>query len=217
LLVQNSDGTDLFTLRDNNTWNLNSISVDSNSYIYTKTNRLAFRNGSGAYLGRFDSNGFQIGNGSSAATARLQVKGSGTTSATTALLVENSAGTDLLKVDDAGIATFSGNTIANRLYTSLGFYHTGNSNNVLTPNSTTGWVFQTANVTGNIQVKNANVTASKETTAALQVDSTTQGFLPPRMTDAEKNAINAPAPGLMVYDTSANQMSYFNGSGWINF
>ena len=53
--------------------------------------------------------------------------------------------------------------------------------------------------------------------AKLQVESTTQGFLPPRMTTAEKAAIASPAAGLMVYDTSLNQMSYYNGSTWVNF
>ena len=35
-------------------------------------------------------------------SARLHVKGSGTTDATTALLVENSSGTDLFKIEDGG-------------------------------------------------------------------------------------------------------------------
>ena len=46
-----------------------------------------------------------VGIGQTSPTARLQVKGSGATSATTALLVENSSGTDLLKVTDDGLVT----------------------------------------------------------------------------------------------------------------
>jgi hypothetical protein len=53
--------------------------------------------------------------------------------------------------------------------------------------------------------------------ARLSVESTTQGFLPPRMTTAQKNAIASPAAGLMVYDTTLNQMSYYNGTAWVNF
>jgi hypothetical protein len=60
-------------------------------------------------------------------------------------------------------------------------------------------------------------TTSVSASAALQVDSTTQGFLPPRMTTTEKLAIGTPAAGLMVYDTTLNQMSYYNGTLWINF
>lgn len=44
-------------------------------------------------------------------------------------------------------------------------------------------------------------TASLNTSAILQVDSTTKGFLPPRMTSAQRTAIASPAEGLIVYQT----------------
>jgi hypothetical protein len=53
--------------------------------------------------------------------------------------------------------------------------------------------------------------------ASVAITSTTQGFLPPRMTTTQKLAIGTPAAGLMVYDTTLNQMSYYNGTTWINF
>ena len=43
----------------------------------------------------------------------------------------------------------------------------------------------------------------------LQVDSTTRGFLPPRMTTTQKNAIATPAAGLMVYDTTLNKLCVY--------
>jgi hypothetical protein len=43
----------------------------------------------------------------------------------------------------------------------------------------------------------------------LQADSTTQGFLPPRMTTAQKNAIASPPAGLIVYDTGLNKLCVF--------
>ena len=52
--------------------------------------------------------------------------------------------------------------------------------------------------------------------AKLRIDSTTQGFLPPRMTTTQKNAIATPAAGLMVYDTTLNLMSVYNGTIWIS-
>jgi len=55
-----------------------------------------------------------------------------------------------------------------------------------------------------------------QTSSVLQVDSTTKGFLPPRMTTTQKNAIASPATGLQVYDTTLNQMSYYNGTTWTN-
>jgi len=50
--------------------------------------------------------------------------------------------------------------------------------------------------------------------AQLEVSSTTKGFLPPRMTTTQKNAIASPATGLMVYDTTLNLMALYNGTTW---
>jgi hypothetical protein len=50
----------------------------------------------------------------------------------------------------------------------------------------------------------------------LTIESTTQGFLPPRMTTTQKNAISTPAAGLMVYDTTLNLISVYNGTIWIS-
>jgi hypothetical protein len=50
--------------------------------------------------------------------------------------------------------------------------------------------------------------------AILQADSTTKGFLPPRMTETEKNAIATPAAGLMVYDTTQSSVNFYDGTRW---
>jgi hypothetical protein len=57
---------------------------------------------------------------------------------------------------------------------------------------------------------------SIESSAALQVSSVTKGFLPPKMTSAQKLAISSPASGLTVYDTTKNARAYYNGSNWIH-
>lgn len=49
--------------------------------------------------------------------------------------------------------------------------------------------------------------------AKLEVISTTQGFLPPRMTGAQVEAIASPAEGLMAYATSAGAGAV-NAKGW---
>jgi hypothetical protein len=59
--------------------------------------------------------------------------------------------------------------------------------------------------------------ATEYASAQVAIDSTTKGFLPPRMTTTQKNAIGTPAAGLQVYDTTLNQMSYYNGTSWVNF
>lgn len=50
--------------------------------------------------------------------------------------------------------------------------------------------------------------------AVVDLDSTTKGFLPPRMTTTEKNAIVAPATGLMVFDTTLAKLCVYTGSAW---
>jgi hypothetical protein len=50
--------------------------------------------------------------------------------------------------------------------------------------------------------------------AVLEASSTTQGFLPPRMTTTEKNAISSPAAGLVVYDTTLNKLCVRTASTW---
>ena len=58
-------------------------------------------------------------------------------------------------------------------------------------------------------------TTTDVASSLLTIDSTTKGFLPPRMTTTQKNAIASPATGLMVYDTTLNLISVYNGTIWI--
>ena len=61
-------------------------------------------------------------------------------------------------------------------------------------------------------------TPSPNTKAALDIMSTTQGFLPPRMTAAQRNAIFSPPAGLIIYcnDCGAGEPEFFNGNAWVN-
>jgi len=52
------------------------------------------------------------------------------------------------------------------------------------------------------------------TSAVLQANSTTKGFLPPRMTTTQKGDISSPAEGLIVYDTTLNKLCVYTGSSW---
>ena len=51
--------------------------------------------------------------------------------------------------------------------------------------------------------------------AALEISATTQGFLPPRMTNTQIMSISSPATGLMAYSTTDNLIVYYNGSNWM--
>lgn len=59
-------------------------------------------------------------------------------------------------------------------------------------------------------------TETPDNSAALHVDSTTQGFLPPRMNSAERNAIivTTDSKGLIIYNTDSNELNIFDGVTW---
>ena len=66
-----------------------------------------------------------------------------------------------------------------------------------------------------IGVSPANINPS----AQLDVSSTTKGFLPPRMTQEQRNDIPNPAAGLVVWCSncgSAGEMQVYNGTAWTN-
>lgn len=67
--------------------------------------------------------------------------------------------------------------------------------------------------TGNLVLQNGG-TFTDITSARLQINSTTQGFLQPRMTTTQKLAIGTPAEGLMVYDLTLHKLCVYTGSAW---
>jgi len=58
-------------------------------------------------------------------------------------------------------------------------------------------------------------TTSPDQSSMLDVQSTHKGFLAPRMTTIEKNAISSQATGLMIYDNDQDKFNYFDGSSWV--
>jgi uncharacterized ubiquitin-like protein YukD len=161
-------------------------------------------------------------------TARLFVKGSGSTSATTSLLVQNSAGTSWLQVKDDGDITngADGNTnlkfeispSANKYFrltrqsTNVDFY-AGNGGNAGIETSG-GQPFSLIASSTYLTLSNGGVSigatlGTTNSSAQLEVVGTTKGFLPPRMTTTQKNAIATPAAGLVVYDTTLNKLCVY--------
>lgn len=119
------------------------------------------------------------------------------------------------KLDVNGTARFS-NTVTNTIG---GFEHSSTSSTnsaFYTLLSSNIRFYVDANgrckTTGNI-VSDTNGTLSLNASAISQIDSTTKGFLPPRMTTAQKNLIATPAAGLVVYDTDLNKLCVFT-TGW---
>jgi len=152
--------------------------------------------------------------------SKVFIKGSGSTTQTTSLLVRNSSNTQIFKVEDGGIVqigrtdfinwTFSSNTLTSNSYAFIA----SNNGTIISTGALSGGVH--GNNNGG-KVSDSGIGVAQVASAVLEVSSTTRGFLPPRMTTAEKLAIATPDAGLMVYDNNLNQMSYFNGATWINF
>jgi len=74
-------------------------------------------------------------------------------------------------------------------------------------------------ITGN-DISNANSggvaigTATPNANAILDVSSTSKGFLPPRMTTAQRDLISSPPVGLCIYNTDHTCLNYYKGAGW---
>ena len=59
-------------------------------------------------------------------------------------------------------------------------------------------------------------TTSPDASSVLDMTSTSQGVLIPRMTTAQREAIASPAVGLQAYDTDTNSIWIYNGAAWVN-
>jgi hypothetical protein len=50
--------------------------------------------------------------------------------------------------------------------------------------------------------------------ARLALNSTTEGWLPPRMTTIQRDAIPSPAEGLEIYNVTTHKKNFYNGTAW---
>jgi hypothetical protein len=64
-----------------------------------------------------------------------------------------------------------------------------------------------------VLINNGSV-SSVEQTAVFEARSTTKGFLTPRLTTAERNAISSPATGLNLYNTTTSTNEVNTAAGW---
>jgi hypothetical protein len=130
-----------------------------------------------------------------------RLKGIGNTVATIGLIVQNSAGNSSVTC-----------------YDDLSVYIDGKNSSGYATNIRIGGLSNTANISffgnNNIYVGQAG-SVENIPSALIAMGSTTKGFLPPRMTTTEKNAIATPAAGLMIYDTTLNRPCFYNGTSWI--
>jgi hypothetical protein len=179
------------------------------------------------------SNRFAVSNG-----GQTTISGGGSTSATTSLLVQNSAGNTGFRVaDDQSVGLYSSSQLCMNSAAvtnnngGLRFLGLGSGNTYID-----GWSDGTSKAQNyalfiGSRVQNGGSAIVGATTAEngtpvvfgssvhnasalVQINSTTRGFLPPVMTTTQKNAIASPAAGLVVYDSTTNKLCCYNGSTW---
>lgn len=64
------------------------------------------------------------------------------------------------------------------------------------------------------QVKIGNNPSTIDASALLEMESTDQGMLTPRLTAAQRDAISSPATGLIIYNTTTDFFNYYDGTVW---
>ena len=57
-------------------------------------------------------------------------------------------------------------------------------------------------------------TSNPAPAALLEMASTSQGFLPPRMTTEQRDAISSPPEGLVIYNSSTRRLNFFDRETW---
>lgn len=71
-------------------------------------------------------------------------------------------------------------------------------------------------ITAGAQVKVGDNPAVLKPSAMLEVEASDKGFLPPRMTQAQRDAIVSPEAGLVIYNTTSNCLNYRNTTAWVS-
>ena len=186
------DGTNCY-------WNIGQgygqASTSSNTNLASSvTGTLAIANG-GTGATALTTNNVLLGNG----TNSLQTVAPG---ANGNILTSN--GTTWTSVTPSNTAasagTLSGTTLAS---------------NVINSTLTSVGVLTNATVSGKII---AGTSTETSPSAILEANSTTKGFLPPRMTGAHRDAISSPLAGLIIWCSNCGlgEIEVYNGSSWVN-
>jgi len=230
MLVENSSGTNLMTIRDDGAIGIGGISPYSNTIcLGTNTNVQS------ALVVNTLTNQIAVGNytGSSSLASVLQLMPYGSSSSYDLLTVSqhsSSSGNTAVFNGSGNSVTIDNNArIGSGISSPSAWLHIKNYGGP--GSSTVSFILDNNNAAvdmldfktgGNVVSffdKNGHLavgTSTINSSAIIDVESTTQGFLPPQMTTTQKNAISSPKEGLVVYDTSLNKLSYYNGSTWIN-
>lgn len=184
----------------------NSGSIYSNAYLVS-FNRVQFNGGTSSNFGYImgSSNGvLRLTNAAENGFDRLQF--GGTTNAFPALK-RNAAALEVRLADDSGFAA-------------LNIGGSASSTEALTVKIGASYgalMYADGRFTtkGSGKFGDANGYDLAVASAILQADSTTKGFLPPRMTTTQVNGIATPAEGLVVFNTTISNLCVYQSGAWV--
>jgi hypothetical protein len=171
----------------------------------------------------FDNTNDRLGLGINASLlARLHVKGSGATSATSSILFTNSNNRKIFEVIDntsvkmchdpsggGGITVIDGQIELTQYGTINGGAAGLQINSADT--STAIQLFRNVFIVGNGSYQVAN-----DPSAVLQIAGNNKGLMLPKLTTTQKNAVavTAASSGCIIYDTTLNKICVYSGSAW---
>jgi len=203
------------------------IKFDDNSAIGA-AKRLISDGAGGATPLYLSSTQLNIG-GTGLIDATLGIKGAGATTATSALKIENSSAGKSLTYNNGGELSINfggatqkldgfnffayGMTSANGASKvnidggAMTLIDSAGQNNIVAQNNQT-YIFKP------LKLQALGTGIVPNAAAILDMESTTKGFLPPRMTTVQKTAIAAVPAGLILYDTTTNKLQCYNGTIW---
>ncbi|MHA8094441.1 beta strand repeat-containing protein [Aquirufa lenticrescens] len=165
--------------------------------------------GSAASLTSFPT--FNQSTTGNAATATLADNISATTNTTLTSLA------NLATVGTITAGVWSGTTVA------VANGGTGTTNGSIT--GTSALTFAAGGTNENISIKpsgtgivfvGTGTSTPTSSSAILEASSTTQGFLPPRLTTTQRDAITSPVAGLTIWNITNTQLEVYDGSYWKN-
>lgn len=76
------------------------------------------------------------------------------------------------------------------------------------------WYINSTDTNPSLLTGSVGVGAAAVASAKLSVTSTTKGFLPPVMTEVQRDAIGTPAEGLIIYNTTSHKLNVRVAAAW---
>jgi hypothetical protein len=198
-------------------WSLGNFAIGSSSASYKLDVTGDIRSTTSAYFNTSSGETY-IGTTTDAGDYKLQINGNERIAGKLDVITTTEYGVNLGRSGTSATAFQAYNSTAamavgiesstgGGLFTGTSAYAAvfGNANNYPTQFITNNAVRATIANDGGFGINTTSPAAS----AQLDVTSTTKGFLPPRMTTAQRDAISSPAAGLTIYNTSTSKLQTY--------